>query len=90
MTICFVSYRTNNPHIGGIENVTYSLCKEFIKRGYKVICISQLDDTGQKYTPIYTELRFPNKNSIYNKDNLYFLEKTIKKPLFINTVLKIF
>ncbi|MBR3915553.1 MAG: glycosyltransferase [Bacteroidaceae bacterium] len=79
MTICFVSYRTNNPYIGGIENVTYSLCKEFTKRGYNVICISQLDDKSQDYTPLCTELRFPNKKNIYNKDNLYFLEKVIKE-----------
>ena len=79
MNICFITYRENNPYIGGIENVTYLLSKSFIERGYNVICISQLDDKSQDYTPLCTELHFPNKKNIYNKDNLCFLEKVIKE-----------
>lgn len=78
MNICFITYRENNPYIGGIENVTYLLSKSFIERGHNVICISQTNTQIGNYTPICEELFFPEVTSD-NEANLYFLRSIIEK-----------
>lgn len=79
MNICFITYRENNPYIGGIENVTYLLCKSFIERGHNVMCISQINSQKGKYTPVCMELLFPEKKELNSDTNRNFLETTIKK-----------
>lgn len=80
MNICFLSYRENNPYIGGIENVTYALSKELTKRGHNIICLSQIHSQIDKpYTPVYKELFLPNHEQINSKENLVFLCKLIKE-----------
>ncbi len=80
MNICFLSYRENNPYIGGIENVTYTLSKELAKRGHTVICLSQIHSNIEKpYTPVCKEVFLPNNEQINSKENLDFLCKLIKE-----------
>ena len=80
MNICFLSYRENNPYIGGIENVTYTLSKELTKRGHKIICLSQIHSKIEKtYSPACKELFLPNSKKIDAKENIHFLCTLIKK-----------
>lgn len=79
MNICFLSYRENNPYIGGIENVTYLLCKSFIKRGHNVICVSQINTQKCHYTPACEEFFFPEAKSLNNEINTQFLISIIDK-----------
>ena len=80
MNICFLSYRENNPYIGGIENVTYTLSKELTERGHNIICLSQIHSQIDKpYTPVCKELFLPNHEQINSKENLNFLCKLIKE-----------
>lgn len=79
MNICFLSFRENNPYIGGIENVTYLLCKSFIKRGHNVICVSQINTQKCHYTPACEEFFFPEAKSLNNEINTQFLISIIDK-----------
>ena len=79
MNICFLSYRENNPYIGGIENVTYLLCKSFIEKGHSVVCISQTNSKKVSYEPICQEYFFPRTDDLGNEINLLFLESVIEK-----------
>ena len=80
MNICFLSYRENNPYIGGIENVTYTLSKELTERGHNIICLSQIHSQIDKpYAPVCKELFLPNHEYINSKENLDFLCKLIEE-----------
>lgn len=79
MNICFITYRENNPYIGGIENVTYLLSKSFIERGHKVICVSRINSQKGVYTPVCKELFCPDATSFANETNWNFLKSTIEK-----------
>lgn len=79
MNICFITYRENNPYIGGIENVTYLLCKSFIERGHCVVCISQINSKNTFYRPVCKEFFFPITDNLSNKTNLLFLETVIEE-----------
>lgn len=79
MNICFITYRENNPHIGGIENVTYLLSKSFIERGYNVICVSQINTQEGNYTPVCLEFFFPEAKTLNNETNTQFLVSIIDR-----------
>ena len=79
MNICFITYRENNPYIGGIEKVTYLLSKEFLERGHTVTCISQINTNSYKtYEPLCKELFFPDYKNIDSEINYRFLKETIE------------
>ena len=79
MNICFLTYRENNPYIGGIENVTHILSKSFTERGHYVICLSQINSKKEKYIPVCEEFFFPEPSNFKTPKNLQFVISTIKK-----------
>ena len=79
MNICFITYRENNPHIGGIENVTYLLSKSFIERGHNVICVSQINTKEGNYAPACEEFLFPEAKTLNNETNTQFLVSIIDR-----------
>lgn len=79
MNICFITYRENNPYIGGIENVTHILCKSLVERGYNIICVSQVNTQRGGYTPACKELFFPEAESFNNEANRHFFKSIIQK-----------
>lgn len=79
MNICFITYRENNPYIGGIENVTHILCKSLVERGYNIICVSQVNTQSGGYTPACKELFFPEVESFNNEANRHFFKSIIQK-----------
>lgn len=79
MNICFITYRENNPYIGGIENVTYLLSKSFIERGHNVICVSQINTKEGNYTPVCEEFFFPEAKTLNNETNTQFLVSIIDR-----------
>lgn len=80
MNICFLSYRENNPYIGGIENVTYTLSKELTNREHKIICLSQIHSKIEKtYSSACKELFLPDSKEIDSKENIHFLCTLIKE-----------
>ena len=88
MNICFLSYRENNPYIGGIEKTTYILGRELKKRGNEILFLSQTNSHSYKtYEPVCKELFFPDCNNINSETNRIFLEEIIEKhsiDIFIN------
>lgn len=80
MKICFISYRNNNPYIGGIEKTTYILGRELKKRGYEILFLSQINSHSYKtYEPVCKELFFPDCNNINSETNRKFLEEIIEQ-----------
>ena len=79
MNICFLSYRENNPYIGGIEKTTYILGRELKQRGYEILFLSQINSHSYKtYEPLCKELFFPDYNNIDSEINCKFLKETIE------------
>lgn len=79
MNICFLSYRENNPYIGGIEKTTYILGRELKKRGYGILFLSQINSHSyKKYEPVCKELLFPDYKNIDSEINYSFLKETIE------------
>lgn len=79
MNICFITYRENNPYIGGIEKTTYILGRELKKRGYGILFLSQINSHSyKKYEPVCKELFFPDCNIIDSEINYSFFKETIE------------
>ena len=80
MNLCFISYRENNPYIGGIEKTTYIIGRELKRRGHEILFISQINShTYKKYEPICNELFFPDSECIESEINIRFLLKIIER-----------
>ena len=80
MNIIFLSYRENNPFIGGIEKVTHLLSKELVARGFHVTHIAQINTNSyKKYTPTCDEFFLPEKNHILSEQNYIFLSEIVKQ-----------
>ena len=78
MNICFISYRENNPFIGGIEKVTNILSNELVARGHNVTHVSLINTNSyKKYTPACEEFFLPDKNDIQTETNKTFLSQII-------------
>lgn len=70
MNICFFTTEFPNLRSGGIENVTFRLAQEFIRRGHNVFCISLNADVNCSDVPFkyMTIDKTNNSNSIIIRD----------------------
>lgn len=79
MNICIFDLRENNPFIGGVERVSYTLIKEWVKYS-DVICISAYrSQINIDYKPLCPEFFLPNKLKIVCQENMDFVLSIIKQ-----------
>ena len=80
MNILIICERENNPFIGGIEHVDYSLTREWLKAGNNVLWLS-VRNSGAKipYTPLVDEYFLPDGNQADASNNVGFLFFLIEK-----------
>lgn len=80
MNICILNLRENNPYIGGVERITYTLAQQWEKRGHQVILLSQYKSSIQKqYTSACEEFFLPNPEVVLSDINIKFISNIIKK-----------
>ena len=78
MNICVFNIRENNPFIGGVERVSYTLISEWAKYT-NVICISAIQSRIEvSYQSLCPEFFLPNSN-ILSQENIDFVISKIKQ-----------
>ena len=80
MNILIICERENNPFIGGIEHVDYSLTREWLKAGSNVVWLS-VRNSGAKipYSPLADEYFMPDGNQADAQANMELLFSLIEK-----------
>ena len=88
MNILIICERENNPFIGGIEHVDYSLTREWLKAGSNVVWLSVRNSGANiPYTPLADEYFMPDGNQAdaqANEDLLFSLIEKYKIQIIVN------
>ena len=79
MNICILNHRENNPYIGGVENISYTLGHLWKEKGYTVIFLSlHKSDIHKSYHSECNEYFLPN-NDVYSVENDTFITEIFNK-----------
>lgn len=79
MNICILNHRENNPYIGGVENISYTLGHLWKEKGYSVIFLSlHKSNIQKKYHSDCEEYFLPN-DDVYSAENNKFVTEIFNK-----------
>lgn len=79
MNICILNHRENNPYIGGVENISYTLGHLWKEKGYTVIFLSlHKSDIHKPYHSECDEYFLPN-DDVYSAENNTFITEIFNK-----------
>lgn len=80
MNICILNHRENNPYIGGVEKISYTLAHLWKDRGYSVIFLSlQKSEIIKEYHSDCDEFFLPNNDNVCSIENRKFIMEIFHK-----------
>lgn len=79
MNICILNHRENNPYIGGVENISYTLGHLWKEKGYSVIFLSLYKSNIQKRYHSDCEEYFLPNDDVYSAENNKFITEIFNK-----------
>lgn len=75
MNICILNHRENNPYIGGVERISYTLAHLWRERGYSIVFLSlQRSNIKKSYESECAEYFLPNFDILSVENEKYVVE----------------